>query len=336
LSGAPTTFAPDKAFLGIAPESTPGTAVAPTFTFAFDKFDPEDKPKMLDDPSLVGSMVTLHNRQLGVIVADWSLDAPMYPDVLPFLIENIMGDVTHTGSSAPYTHAASTKNSGNGQPKSHTWTHYQGITATSGARQYASSCLSDLSIKFDAAAALCKITAKGMSWSSAPATSAPTSAPSAENPVASWRGVVGIGGTAVGAPALNIQTLELDIKRKLEAHFTLQNAQNPYVIQRGAISVSGKMTVVAADESPQVALLAGTQQQMQLILANGGSGAAARSLQIDGNQMSYKAVKLDQSKTATLYGVEFDLIANSTNAGASGGISPAKLTVVNGNAGTVY
>jgi hypothetical protein len=333
----PTTFAPDKAFLGIAPETTVGTPVAPTFTIPFAKFEPVDAPKQLDDPSLRGSMAALYGRYQGVSLTNWSLSGPMYVDIFEHLLVNILGDRTTTGAADPFTHATSLLNSSNGQPKTHTLTHWTGVPTTSGARVYSSACLSDLTIKWDAAAKLCEYDAKGMAWGSAVAGSTPTASPSAVPPLASWRGLLGLAGPASGGTLVGtVATATIDIKRKLEAHYTLSNGQQPYVIQRGSLGISGKMSFIAADETPITKYLADTQEQFQLLISNGITGAGQRQLTVDCNLVDYRTAKINQGKTATMYDVEFDGLANSTSAGASGGLSPGKVTILNANAGTVY
>lgn len=332
-----TTFAPDKAFLGIAPETTVGTPVAPTFTLPFEKFQPDDKPVQLSDPALRGSMAALYGRYQGVSRTDWTLSGPMYVDTFVHLLQNILGDRTTTGAADPFTHAISLLNSGNGQPKTHTLTHWTGAPATSGARVYSSAALSDLQLSWNAAAKLCMLTAKGMAWGSTVAASTPTASPSAVPPLASWRGLVGLAGPATGGTLVGtIDTMTLDIKRELEAKYAMSGGQQPYVLQRGALGIHGKMQILAADESPITKFLADTQEQLQVVIGNGVVGAGQRQLTFDANLIDYSAAKINQGKTITAYDVEFDCLANSTNAGTSGGQSPGKFTVINGTAGTAY
>lgn len=332
-----TTFAPDKAFLGIAPETTVGTPVAPTFTFPYGKFAPVDKPVFEKDPSLRGSMATDYNLIQGVFQSDFTLSGPVYMDVIEHLLVNMLGDRVTTGSADPYTHANSLYNTSPGQPKTHTLTHYTGVPASTGARVYSSACLSDLSFTWDAGAKLMDFSAKGMAWGSTIAAATPTAAPSAVPALASWRAVMGLGGPATGGTLVPyVSHATIDFKRKLEAHYTMSNGQQPYIIQRGGMGCTGKMTIVAADETPIVKLLAATQEQLQLIISNGITGAGQRQLQIDIQLAAYNVAKINEGKTATMYDLEFIALANSTNAGASGGLSPAKVTVMNANSATAF
>lgn len=328
----PTTFAADREWIGIAPEATPGTAVAPTFTVPVTKFEPEDKPTQLDDTSLRGSMAELYGRYQGVLRSEFSMAGPVYMDTIEHLLVNILGDRTTTGASDPYTHATALLNSGGAQPKTHTLTHWTGVPASTGARVYASACLSSLALKWDAAAKLCTYDAKGMAWGSAVAGTTPTSSPSAVPPLASWRGTLSL----AGAQVLSVQTAEIDIKRKVEPHYTISNGQQPYIIQRGKLGVSGKMSIIAESEAPILKLLADTQESLQLVIGNGVTGAGQRQLAVACNLVDYKTAKINTGKATIQYDVAWDAIANTTNAGASGGQSPCAITVINGNAGTVY
>jgi hypothetical protein len=140
------------------------------------------------------------------------------------------------------------------------------------------------------------------------------------------------GGTLV----TNVSSCNITLKRKLDPIYTFTNQQQPYVIQRGSLGVEGKCSFIAVDESPLLTMLAGTVQQFQLVLDNGVAGAGRRGLTVNLQQCVYEKVKTEDGKTATMFNVEFDGIANSTDAGATGGLSPIKVTVINGNAGTVY
>jgi hypothetical protein len=217
----PQTYASAKQFIGVAKETTQGTAVAPTAYIPVDKFEPEDKPTWLDDMAMRGSMIDVYGKQQGVLKAEFSMSGPVFADTIGWLLANILGDISVTGTATgsgsttlsaqalagatslstvatvpngtviqigtgataevattgtpsgagpftiplvgytlafthaaaqavtplvaagPYTYGFSILNSGQGQPGSHTFTHFQGPTATSGpASTRAAACLS--------------------------------------------------------------------------------------------------------------------------------------------------------------------------------------------------
>ena len=87
--------------------------------------------------------------------------------------------------SSVYTHVASLLNTGTAQPPSHTLTDFQGLTATSGARSYAGSCLSELTLKGNPESTLLEMAIKGSSyWSNAFPTAPPTVDLPTESPMA--------------------------------------------------------------------------------------------------------------------------------------------------------
>lgn len=333
----PTTYASAKQFVGVAKETTQGTPVAMTATIPVEKFEPEDKPVWLDDKALRGSMVEAYGRQTGVIKTEFAMSGPVFGDTAGWLVGNLLGDLTTTGAADPFTHAFSTLNSGQGQPGSHTLTHFQGPVASVGARQFPGACFSEITFKWNAETQLLTYDAKGSCWPSVIPGGAPVSAPSTVRPIASWRGELGIGGPASGGTkVITVMDGEVTLKRALDVVFTTQLAQTPYIIQRGAVSVSGKLNFIAADETPYTTMLNNTQPQFQLVIGNGVVGAGKVALQIDCQNAAYATSKPDFGKAAVGYQTTFDAIANTTNAGTSGGFSPVKVTLTNAVASGVY
>jgi len=179
--------------------------------------------------------------------------------------------------------------------------------------------------------------AKGQAWGSSIVAATPVAAPSSVPPFAAWRALLGIGGPASGGTLVaNVSQATFSLKRKLDLIYTFSNQQQPYVIQRGSMTAEGKATFIATNESPLLTMLAGTVQPLQLKLDNGVVGAGQRAITIDMAQCVYEKVKTEDGKEATMFMVDFDGIANSTNAGATGGLSPIEFTIINGTAGTVY
>lgn len=232
--------------------------------------------------------------------------------------------------TGPYTQAHSLLNSGSGQPPSHTLTHFLGPTASSGARQYPGMCLSEVGLKWNAESELLTWSGKGTSWPSVALGATPVANPSTVLPVASWRMVLGIGGPASGGTLINTVTDgELTIKRELSPYFTVTGTQNPYIIQRGGLSVEGKLNFVAADESPLLYMLNNTQPQLQIVLDNGLTGNNKITFQVDCQIAAFTESEADGTKSAVEYGNSFSALFNTTNAGGSGGYSPIKVSVTN-------
>lgn len=232
-------------------------------------------------------------------------------------------------SAGPFTYAWSLLNSGGGQPASHTLTHSMGPTATVGARQYPGFCLSQFNCTFNAESELFAWTGQGTSWPSAIAGAAPTANPTTVLPTASWRTKVGIGGPASGGTLINtVMDGEVDITRELQPVFTATGVRTPYIIQRGGLSVAGKLNFGAvSDESVLLYMLNNTQPQVQMVCDNGLAGAAQVVVQIDMQQTVFTQADPDTSKAAVGYQASFQANFNTTNAGGSGGQSPVKVSV---------
>lgn len=327
--------------VAVEPPTAQGTPVAMTATVPLTApMKWEDKPLFIQDKGMRGSMTEEYGEVEGVYYCDVSsMEGNVEMDTLPYLIANILGDVVDTGTAAPYQHACSllnpTSSAPSAQPNSNTWTHYDGVTPTSGARQIPGLCLSQLEISWDYATKLLTWTAKGQGWKSISLGSRPTPSPSALVPVASWIGQFAVGGTVSGQSVTNLETATITISRELEIEYTGGNDQNPVVIARGAASVASKYTFIAQDLTYYNDMINNTQPQVQAIFSS-GTGAALASLQVDMQQNAFTATAPNYGKKMARWDVSGKAIANSTNVGASGGLSPITLTLKNAVAAGTY
>lgn len=228
----------------------------------------------------------------------------------------------------PYSAAFAVLNSGTAQPKSHTFSDYQGVTASAGVRAYPGMCISELAIKGTVESSVIDYTAKLSGWPSATAASF-TSAPSDITGQAAWESTVGLAGTVSGAPIKTINDFALTITRELELIYTAQNLQSPYFIQRGKLTVAGMLNFVIANETPLSYLVSNTQPQLQFIISNGLSGANLLSLQADILKAAFTDSKIQRGKAASEYATNYVALANTTNTGYSAGFGPAVLTLQN-------
>lgn len=328
----PTTYPSAKQFVNIAKETTQGTPVETGMkTWPMTNFKPKDDPVMLDDEGMRGSMVEVYGVIQGPRKSNFTCDGAVFLDLLPNALFNLMGACATTGPvSSSYTHVLSLLNSGTGQPPSHTLVDFQGLTATSGARTYSGCSFSELTLKGNPESTLLEWAGKGSGfWSAAYPTAAPTLDVTTESPMAAWRVELAFGGALPGAKNLTVREWEVTTTREISVQHTSQNSQNPYIIQRGTIATEGKFFVAKpSDETFLTYFRDNTQPVFQLIVTNGLAGASLRTLTIDINAMQMTA-EINRSDPAVGYDVTFKGIANTVNAGASGGYSPVKYTVVN-------
>lgn len=326
----PTTWPSAKQVLGLAVETTQGTPVTTlAATCPVMAFTPKDRFVQLKDSALRGSMVDQYGQIQGSKSIEFDVNGPVFTDWLPYFVRNILGDLTTTGVG-PYTHAISTLNSGTAQPSSLTLIDWQGPTATTQSRTYSGCCLSELTIKGNPESTLLEWSAKGLGWqSTAYPTSPPAFSPGTEQPMAAWRSAIQIAAT----PELTIREWELTITRQLKVEWTSQNAQTPYIIQRGAVAVTAQLHfAVPADEAPLTRYLANTQSALNILIDNGQATTAQRRLTMNINTAAIDTTEIDRSEEAVGYNATIVGIANTTDAGASGGYSPVKVTTINNTA----
>jgi len=335
----PVTAPTQRQVILVAPETTQGTQVLTgMFSIPVDNFQPEPNPTWLDVKSLYGDMAEIHGRTQGPIHESFSFSGPMFPDAVGYFLKNILGDQTESGASAPFTHAFSLLNSGTGQPTTLTIVHQNLLSPTTGQRYYSGAALSELTLKGNADSEFVTVEGKGMCW---PSAAVPTTAvaPSftAVTPIPFWKFAVGLGGPASGGTQTKkVREWSMTITRALRVENTAQNSQNPFIIQRGMVGMAGSITfTVPSDETELNYLLNNTQPVFQL-LGTQGAAAALTSLQVDHQICAFDTEKLKLDEEAIGYDATYVAIANTTNAGASGGYSPGKITIQNAVALATY
>lgn len=244
------------------------------------------------------------------------------------LRNSVAGATTVSGVVAPFTHTFSLLNSSPGQPPTHTLTHYNGISGTYKANQYAYWCASGCAFSMDAEKLFTHET-KGMAYIRQAATAAVTNNFSTVPVYPNWRFAVGIGGPASGGTLVNDVTMaSLDITRQVKGYWTASGQQLPYVIARNALGVEGKFTEVAQSDAPMTHLLTNDQPQVQLMATNGLSGANLLAITFDIQTAAYETVKQNNNEVIE-YETTFKAIPNATNAGGSGGVSPISVVIQN-------
>lgn len=240
----------------------------------------------------------------------------------------VASGATVAGVVAPFTHTFSLLNSSPGQPPTHTLTHFNGMTGTYLAAQYAYWCASQCSFSIDAEKLFTHDT-KGTSYMRTAAASAVTNSFSDVPVYAAWQFAVGIGGPATGGTLVNdVATASVDITRQLKPRWTASGQQAPYVIGRNALSVQGKFTEVAQSEAPLIELIDNTQPQIQLKATNGLSGASLLAITFNMQIGAYETVKQNDNDFIE-WETTWEAVDNSTNAGASGGQGPIQVIIEN-------
>lgn len=318
-----TVQATNRSVIGVAKEATKGTGVVPTDYIVVRKFDPFDKLDLYDDTGWRGSATDEYGVVAGKTWGEIDTGGDVFADTIGWLLASILGDLTTTGASAPFTHAFSLLNSG--QPQSLSATDSDGMVP----RRYAGVQVSELSFKYDAGG-LFTYDAKAVSFAST-IVSAPTASFSGVTPAPSWALAASIGGSAVGI----VQSGEFNLKRVATPIMTVDGTQAPHAIFVGPLAVDGKLSLLLEDETQLLNYLNNSQPALDLNYT-AGAGAAAVQVKLHASKAAFTAAKRNRGKEYLVLDVDFKAIANATDAGASGGLSPCKITLQNAKAASIY
>jgi hypothetical protein len=320
-----------RSYLGIAKEVTKGTPVAPTdyIPVMKDSLKPVDVIDPLYDTGLRGSNVVNYAYIPGRTRSTVDFSSAAFADTIGYALAGLLGSVATTGSSAPYTHTISLKNSNTAaaddQPISYTLTDFYAAAV----RAYPGCQFSDFSLKFNADGLL-EYDAKATGWLSASA-STPTPSFSTVLPTPVWYGTVTIGGSAVSTA----MTGNIDIKRNVTPVYGISNTQNPFNVFLGPVETTGKITFIMEDNTELTRYLTNTQPAIVLNWAY-GSGASAVQIQATITKGAYTAAVIERGQDFVQVTVDITGIANTTDAGSTGGFSPIKWVLQNAKASGTY
>ena len=313
-----------KSYLGIAKETTKGTAVAATnfIPFTMNTFKPVDVIDPLYNQALYGSMAETYAYLQGRKHTTIEVGGPVFADTIGYFIAGILGDVSTTGASAPYTHTIALKNAvatgGDAQPTAFTITDFY----TANTRYYPGCQVNSFSLTFNADGML-EHTTQLMGFPST-TTTAPTPSFSTVLPTQVWTGTVTIGGSSVAYT----RTASLEITRRAEAIFGISNTQSPYQIFLGALAVKGKATFVMQDDTELTRYLTNTQPALTFNFST-GAGASATQVAYTLTKGAYSTAAIERNADYVEVTIDFDGIANTTDVGSTNGYSPIKFTLQN-------
>ena len=320
-----------RSYLGIAKEATKGTAVAPTdfIPVMKDTLKPVDIIDPLYDQGLRGSNVLNYNYIPGRKHSTVDYGGAVFADTIGYSIAGLLGSVSTSGASAPYTHTISLKNSNSAgtddQPISYTLTDFYGADV----RAYPGVQYSDFSLKFNADGMLEHDT-KTMGYASASA-STPTPSFSIVLPTPVWQGTVSIGGSTVS----NAMTGNIDMKRPATPVYGISQTQNPFNVFLGPLEVTGKITFIMENNTELTRFLTNTQPAIVLNWAY-GAGSAAVQIQATITKGAYTAAAIERGQDYVQITIDLNGQSNTTDAGSTGGFAPIKWVLQNAKASGTY
>lgn len=319
-------------YLGIAKEVTKGTGVAPVDYIPVDanSLKPIDKVNYLIDQALRGSMVDAYGEIAGPVWSEWGFGGPIFPDTFGYLLAGILGDVTTTGASAPFTHTMAVQNgaAAAGQPKAYTLTDFYGLTSGTPARQFAGMQFSEVDVKFTADGLLHHDT-KATGFAST-LVAKPTAAFTAVTAVPAWRGAL----TIAGASKTFLVDGQINLKRNVTPIITAA-AQSPYAVWVGPLMVDGQVTFVHEDDSELVRYLTNTQPAFVIDFQQ-GAGAALTEVKLTMTNCAYIEGIIDRGKDYVASTYKLKAVANTTDIGSSGGYGLVKGVIQSAKAASTY
>jgi hypothetical protein len=321
-----------RSYLGIAKEVTKGTPVAPTdfIPVKSSSMKPVDViGELLADDMAQGSLVKDYAYVQGRSNSTYDFGGPVYPDTIGYVLGGVMGSVATSGASAPYTHVISLKNAtatgADAQPTAFTLTDFYAANV----RAYPGIQFSDFTMKFTADGMLDYDT-KGTGWLSS-AASTPTPSFSTVLPTPVWLATVSIGGSTVS----NTVDGEITMTRPVTPIFGLANTKDPYQVFLGALETKGKFKFVMENDTELTRYLTNTQPAITLNWSQ-GTGSTATQISFTVTKGAYTAAMIDRSKDFVEIDVDVRAIANTTDAGSTGGYSNIKWTLQNAKPSGTY
>ena len=324
-----------RSYLGIAKETRPApgsspSAVAATDYIPFTSITPFDNVKYLDDKGMRGSMVDEYGVIQGNIYSEFDFGGDVFADTVGYIYGGVLGDVATTGTGAPYTHTIATLNSqsSNGQPTTFTLSDYYSLGSSS-TRQFAGVQFAGIDTKFSADA-LVTYTAKGMGFQSATAAN-PTPSFSTVTPQAAWTGTV----TLAGSVTATLAEGNVNIQRAVTPIFTVDGNQSPYQLFAGPLTVDGSLLLVFESDTQLNYYLQNTQPSLAVDFQS-GTGASLVEVKFNMTKCAFTVAKIERSKDYIELNVNYKAIANTTDAGASSGYSPVKVTLKNAKPASTY
>jgi len=314
-----------RSYLGVAKETTEGTAVAPTafIPVSVSKLKAQDviDPLMVSDLAQ-GSLVKDYGYVPGRTRSTVEFGGPVFADTIVWPLASCLGSVATTGASAPYTHTVSLKNASavavDAQPTSLTLTDFYAANV----RAYAGVSIHDFTLNFSSTGLL-EYDAKGTGWASTTAsTPTPTFTTVTATPV--WQATVTIGGSSVAYATEGSLTLS----RSVSAIYGLANTQQPFNIFQGPLSTKGKFKFLMQDDTELTRFLTNTQPAITITWAQ-GAGATATSISATITKGAYTVAVIDRSKDYVEVDIDLTAIGNTTDAGATAGYSNVKWAISN-------
>jgi hypothetical protein len=312
--------------VGVGLESVYGAAVAAAKLWPVTACTAADRHAPIGDDSWRSAPGSSSGHRPGPADATLSLGGPVLADTIGYPLVGLLGDISVAGGSAPFTASIAALNSGTLQPPSYTVATSDpasGALAWPGCRfsQLVLTVTPDGLFTFTAAAdALPAVPAATLNL-----------APSTVGVLASWRGVITIGGTVEA----RCESLTVTLTRALSAKRNVDGSRAPYVQRAGLVAVTGEAVVVMSADAYRAAYAAGTATSVDVSIGQ-GAGAGQTKVQLHCSSVTWLAAVRQYGQRWVELELGWVADQNAADVGASGGLSPVKATLINAVPGGTY
>ncbi len=323
------TTASAKKVIGIALETTPGTAVAPTYWLRVSKVSAKDETTPLTDETFQGDRAAVHQIVPGTIHSKVSITMPVALDTAGFAFAGILGH---------YLYNAGTPNVHNfvldpNNPKTYTITDYSGpVTKVYAGCTFESVKImgsSDKLVEFEVS----------LFGQASNTVSTPSPSWTTELPLPTWASIVKVGANSGSAVDATADNWEIEIKADVAPGFTASGTRNATYNKIGTVDASFKFTGICSTPglSEVSAFAAGTSRyfSVQLVPAAGGSEGALIEI-LSG---TYKDGNIDGGSLKDIVKYELDGITASvpsTLTSLTGYSTPVQVTLNNAVPSGIY
>jgi hypothetical protein len=293
-------------WLGAGKETTFGTKVGSTHYIPVTDIKPADVPTMVSDAGMRGVMAGTFAKYQSVINSTFEADGAVYPDSFGLFLLSMLGidtvagtsNKTHTFTMAPVA-----------QPASLTLNYFDGFNE----RAFAGSKCSELDIKWAKNAALAYVAKFSGLGSEVITTETP--AVSTAQQLMAWNFALQLNSVA----NLNLESFELDLKRKADIVWAANNSQQPSSISLGGLTATGKATFAIQDDTELALALNNTQEPL---IFTGIQSGTNYGLTIQMSQVAFTEPTI-AGKSHMQLNVNFEGIYNATDAG------PVQISLIN-------
>lgn len=318
-----TLVAGNLQWLGIAKETTPGTAMA-----APNIFIPIETPKWgakitpLADQALRGFMAADYMRAQGSRDDEVSYKTYLYPTAMFTHLRAILGGTDSvSGAADPYSHKVSLLNS----VSLPTYTLFLAM-GDGNTLQVPGAVLSDVKVNIKAN----ELPSMDIAWMGLPGAiiAAPTNTPSTEAPMPPYTANITVGGANLG----KYTDMALDFKRNVQPVLTLNGTQNPSSIYGGVLTVNGTLNAVFSGTSDSDLTNYLSNGQPTLSVTINPQGDSVHTVNLTCSKIAYDSSDPAGSNNGYMtIANAFTALLNSTDA-TDGKMSPAAVTLKNATA----